>query len=95
MEELEESVWSVVRQETECEDQGKAYRTVVRPALLYGADTSALKNSQEKKSEVAEIRMLRWMCGVSKLDKIRYEGQRKWGKSQRKSKKGGWNGMGM
>ena len=62
-----------MRQETECEDQGKAYRTVVRPALLYGADTWALNNSQENKLEVAEMRMLRWMCGVTKLDKIRYE----------------------
>ena len=34
VEELEESVWSVVRQENECEDQGKVYRTVVRPALM-------------------------------------------------------------
>ena len=32
MEELEESVWSVVRQENEHEDQGKVYRTVVKPA---------------------------------------------------------------
>ena len=42
--------------------KGKVYRTVVRPALMYGAETWALKKAQEKKSEVAEIRMLRWMC---------------------------------
>ena len=46
------------------------YRTVVRPALMYGW---ALKKAQEKKLEVAEMRMLRWMCGVTKLDKIRNE----------------------
>ena len=73
MEELEDSVWSVVRQENEREDQGKAYRTVVTPALIYWADTWALKKAQEKKAEVAEMRMLRWMCGVTKLDKIRNE----------------------
>ena len=51
--------------------KGKVYRTVVRPALMYGAETSwALKKAQEKKMEVAEKRMLRWMCGVTKLDKI-------------------------
>ena len=36
----------------------------------------------EKKLEVAEMRMLRWMCRVMKLDKMRNErvrGQRKWG----------------
>ena len=73
MEELEESVWSVVRQENEREDQGKVYRTVVRPALMYRAETRALKKAQERKLEVAEMRMLRWMCGVTRLDKTRNE----------------------
>ena len=48
--------------------KGKVY--VVRPALIYGAETRALKKAQENKFEVAEMRMLRWMCGVTKLDKI-------------------------
>ena len=53
--------------------KGKVYRTVVRPALMYGAETWALKKAQEKKLKVAEMRMLRWMCEVTKLDKIRNE----------------------
>ena len=73
VQELEESGWIIVRQENEREDQGKVYRTVVRPALMYGAETWALKKAQENKLEVAEMRMLRWMCGVTKLDKIRNE----------------------
>ena len=40
---------------------------------MYGAETWALKKAQEKKLDVAEIRMLRWMCGVTKLDKVRNE----------------------
>ena len=69
VEELQECVRSVVRQENEREDQGE----VVRPALMYGAEAWALKKAQEKKLEVAEMRMLRWMCGVTRLDKIRNE----------------------
>ena len=53
--------------------KGKVYRTVVRPALMYGAETWALKKAKENKLEVAEMRMVRWMCGVMKLDKIRNE----------------------
>ena len=53
--------------------KGKVYRTMVRPALVYGVETWALKKAQEKKLEVAEMRMLRWMCGVMKLNKIRNE----------------------
>ena len=40
---------------------------------MYGAQTLALKKAQETKLEVAEIRMIRMMCGVTKLDKIRNE----------------------
>ena len=60
-----------MRQENEREDLGEVYRTGVRPALMYGADTWALKKAQEKKLEATEMRMLRWICGVTKLDKIR------------------------
>ena len=44
--------------------KGKLSITLVRPAL-YGAETWALKKAQEKKLEVAEMRMLRWICGVT------------------------------
>ena len=54
VEELEDSVCSVVRQENECEDQGKVYRTVVRTAGTGArAETLTLKKAQERKSMVA------------------------------------------
>ena len=53
VEELEESVWSVVDRRMNVKIKGKVYRTVVRPALMYGAETWALKKAQEKKLEVA------------------------------------------
>ena len=45
--------------------KGKVYRTVVRPAMLYGAETWATTKRQESRIEVNEMRMLRWMCGVT------------------------------
>ena len=51
--------------------KGGVYRTVVRPAMMYGAKTWPVKKEQEKKLDVAEMKMLRWMCGVTKMDKIR------------------------
>ena len=52
---------------------GKLYKTVVRQTMMYGAETWAVKKAQEKKLDVAEMRMLRWMSGVTKLDRIRNE----------------------
>ena len=40
---------------------------------MYGAETWALTKAQGNKLEVSEMRTLRRMCGVSKLDKIRNE----------------------
>ncbi|XP_070050175.1 uncharacterized protein [Nicotiana tomentosiformis] len=53
--------------------KGKFYRVVVRPAMLFGAECWAAKNSHTQKMKTAEIRMLRWMCGHTRLDKIRNE----------------------
>ena len=41
--------------------------------MLYGTDYWAIKTTQARKMEVAEMRMLRWMCGYTRLDKIRNE----------------------
>ena len=48
-------------------------RKLVRTSLLFGAETWATMKRQEKRMEVNEMRMLRWMCGVTKKDKIRNE----------------------
>ena len=56
--------------------KGKIYKTLVRPAMVYGAETWAVKKAHEKKLDVAVMRMLRWMSGVTKLDRIRNERNR-------------------
>uniref|UniRef100_A0A3B3I9A4 ribonuclease H n=1 Tax=Oryzias latipes TaxID=8090 RepID=A0A3B3I9A4_ORYLA len=53
--------------------KGKVYKTVVRPALLYGLETVAVRQIQEDDLEVAEMKMLRFSLGVTRLDRIRNE----------------------
>ncbi|XP_064107526.1 uncharacterized protein LOC135216288 [Macrobrachium nipponense] len=43
--------------------KGKFHRTVFRPAMLHGTLTASMRKT-EKKMDVAEMRMLRWMSGV-------------------------------
>ena len=51
--------------------KGKVYRMVVRPAVLYGSECWPLKKTQAQRLMVAEMRMIRWMCGFTRLDRIR------------------------
>ncbi|KAK3538419.1 hypothetical protein QTP86_001765 [Hemibagrus guttatus] len=53
--------------------KGKVYRTVVRLAMLYGLETVSLRKRQESELEVAELKMLRFSLGVTRLDRIRDE----------------------
>ncbi|KAK3539481.1 hypothetical protein QTP70_008869 [Hemibagrus guttatus] len=53
--------------------KGKVYRTVVRPAMLYGLETVSLRKRQESELELAELKMLRFSLGVTRLDRIRNE----------------------
>ncbi|KAK3552069.1 hypothetical protein QTP70_031784 [Hemibagrus guttatus] len=46
--------------------KGKVYRTVVRPAMLYGLETVSLRKRQESELEVAELKMLRDVAMLAK-----------------------------
>ncbi|XP_019226204.1 PREDICTED: uncharacterized protein LOC109207688 [Nicotiana attenuata] len=53
--------------------EGKFYRVVFRPAMSYEAECWPVKKSHVQKMSVAEMRMLRRMCGHTRKDKIRNE----------------------
>ena len=53
--------------------KGKVFKVVVRPVMTFRAETWNIKKSQEKKMDVAEIKMLRWACGHNLIDKVRTE----------------------
>ena len=50
-----------------------AYTTVDRSALLYDAETWATTRGQAARLEVNDMRMVKWMCGVTRRSKIRNE----------------------
>ena len=56
--------------------KGKVYKVAVRPAMLYGLETVALTKRQEAEMEVAELKMLRFSLGVTRMDKIMNENTR-------------------
>ena len=47
----------------------KIYKTIVRPVLLYGAETWALRRKEEGLLERTEMRMVRWIAGISLLER--------------------------
>ena len=57
--------------------------------MLYGLETVALTKRQEAEMEVAELKMLRFSLGVTRIYKIRNEystseGQHRWESLERK-----------
>lgn len=48
-------------------------KSVVRPAILYVLETVALTRRQEMELDVTKLMMLRFLLGVSRIDRIRNE----------------------
>ena len=53
--------------------KGKMYKAIVRPTMLYDIGAVAMTKRQEGKMEIAEIKMLRFSVGVTRLDRLRNE----------------------
>ena len=50
--------------------KSKIYRTVIRPVALYGAECWPATKEVERRLSAMEMKMLRWMAGVTRLDRI-------------------------
>jgi hypothetical protein len=50
--------------------KGKSYRTVIRSAMLYGAECWPTKRRHVQQQSVAEMLMLRWICSRTKRDRV-------------------------
>ena len=55
----------------------KIYQTVIKPTMLYGAECWAMRKKEEYLLNKTEMRMLRWIQGISLKDHIRSEEIRK------------------
>ncbi|XP_048001352.1 protein CBFA2T1 [Leguminivora glycinivorella] len=53
--------------------KGLVYKSIIRPDLLYGSETWPALGRHVQQLHVTEMKMLRWMCGVTRLDRIRNE----------------------
>jgi hypothetical protein len=51
--------------------KGKFYRTAIRPAMMYSTECWATKIQHIQKMSAAKIRMLCWICGHTRIDRIR------------------------
>ncbi|XP_042856565.1 uncharacterized protein LOC122243144 [Penaeus japonicus] len=49
--------------------KGGIHKTIARPAILYGLEATALTKTQERKLEVAEMRMLMWSSGLTRRER--------------------------
>jgi len=43
--------------------KGKVYKTMIRPAMMYGAETWVVRRKDEELLERTEMSMLRWILG--------------------------------
>ena len=53
--------------------KSKLYKTVVRPAMVYGSECWALRKQEEQRLHTTETKMLRWSQGMARKDRIKNE----------------------
>ena len=53
--------------------KNKLYKTVIRPTLIYGSECWALHRAEQQRMHTTEMKMLRWIQGKTRKDRIRNE----------------------
>ena len=53
--------------------KSKLYKTVVRPAMVYGSECWALRKQEEQRLHTTKMKMLRWSQGKTRKDRIKNE----------------------
>ena len=59
------------------EMKGRVYASCIRSSMIYGSDTRPLPDDVGLKFEIAEIQMIRWMCGISMKDRRTNENKKR------------------
>ena len=49
------------------------YKEVIVPTALYGADARGMRSAERRKVNVLEMKCLRSLVGVSRMDRVRNE----------------------
>ena len=70
-------LWSTMDRIMPLKLERKLYKTVVRPAMMYDAETWDRRKKDKKRFDVSDMRMLRWMCGVTRKYKVKTEHTRR------------------
>ncbi|XP_071714840.1 uncharacterized protein [Rutidosis leptorrhynchoides] len=64
---------------------GKFFKVVIRSTMFYGSECWPMTKAQERKMEVVEMRMLRWMCApVRRVKALTVGGVRRNGRPRRR-----------
>jgi hypothetical protein len=71
VDEIASSIGSICDKRVPHKLKGKFYRTSIRHAMLYVAERWPTKRRHIQQLSVAEMRMLRWICGHTRLDRMK------------------------
>jgi len=56
--------------------RGRLYSSCMRSSMLHGSETWPVRKENEVALQRAELRMVRWMCGVKLQDRVSSKGLR-------------------